>query len=61
MKKSTPPALLYKDMNSTSSTIRDLFSEDVRRVAWIRDRCTVISALTSIWSRAQGGCARVPQ
>ncbi len=33
MKKSSPPALLYKDMNSTSSTIRDLFSEDVRRVA----------------------------
>ncbi|MCZ7554995.1 MAG: Rne/Rng family ribonuclease [Bacteroidia bacterium] len=33
MKKSSAPALLYKDMNSSTSTIRDLFSEDVRRVA----------------------------
>jgi ribonuclease G len=33
MKKSAAPALLYKDMNSSTSTIRDLFSEEVRRVA----------------------------
>ena len=33
MKKSNPPTLLYKDMNTSSSTMRDLFSEDVTRVA----------------------------
>lgn len=33
MKKSRPPALLYKDMNTSSSTMRDLFSEEVTRVA----------------------------
>ena len=33
MRKSRPPALLYKDMNTSSSTMRDLFSEDVTRVA----------------------------
>ena len=33
MRKSRPPAQLYKDMNTSSSTMRDLFSEDVRRVA----------------------------
>ncbi len=33
MRKSSPPALLYKDMNTSSSTMRDLFSEDVTRVA----------------------------
>jgi ribonuclease G len=33
MKKSNAPALIYKDMNSSTSTIRDLFSEEVRRVA----------------------------
>ncbi|MBE0643653.1 MAG: Rne/Rng family ribonuclease [Bacteroidetes bacterium] len=33
LRKSRPPALLYKDMNTSSSTMRDLFSEDVTRVA----------------------------
>lgn len=33
MRKSRPPAQLYKDMNTSSSTMRDLFSEDVKRVA----------------------------
>ncbi|MDT8323298.1 MAG: ribonuclease E/G, partial [Bacteroidota bacterium] len=33
IKKSSPPTLLYKDMNTSSSTMRDLFSEDVTRVA----------------------------
>ncbi len=33
MKKAHAPTLLYKDMNSSTSTIRDLFSEEVRRVA----------------------------
>ncbi|MGA7161883.1 MAG: Rne/Rng family ribonuclease [Bacteroidota bacterium] len=32
VKEETPPALLYKDMATTSSVIRDLFSEDVQRV-----------------------------
>lgn len=32
VKSETPPALLYKDMATTSSVIRDLFSEDVERV-----------------------------
>ena len=32
MKKSRPPALLHKDMNASSSAIRDMFSEDVTRV-----------------------------
>jgi ribonuclease G len=31
-KTSKPPALLYKDMSTTSSVIRDLFSNDVSRV-----------------------------
>ncbi len=33
LRKSRPPSLLYKDMNTSSSTMRDLFSEDVTRVA----------------------------
>ncbi len=33
VKKSRPPALVHKDMNATSSVIRDLFTEDVVRVA----------------------------
>ncbi|MBR9975407.1 MAG: Rne/Rng family ribonuclease [Bacteroidetes bacterium] len=33
LRKSRPPTLLYKDMNTSSSTMRDLFSEDVTRVA----------------------------
>jgi ribonuclease G len=32
VKEETPPALLYKDMATTSSVIRDLFSDDVTRV-----------------------------
>jgi ribonuclease G len=32
VKEETSPALLYKDMATTSSVIRDLFSEDVQRV-----------------------------
>jgi ribonuclease G len=32
VKEETAPALLYKDMATTSSVIRDLFSEDVQRV-----------------------------
>jgi len=32
VKEEHPPALLYKDMATTSSVIRDLFSEDVQRV-----------------------------
>jgi ribonuclease G len=32
VKGETAPALVYKDMNTTSSVIRDLFSADVRRV-----------------------------
>ncbi len=32
MKKSRPPTLLHKDMNASSSAIRDMFSEDVTRV-----------------------------
>jgi len=31
-KSETPPALVYQDMNTTSSVIRDLFSADVTRV-----------------------------
>jgi len=33
MRKSRPPSQLYKDMNTSSSTMRDLFSEDVSRVS----------------------------
>lgn len=33
LRKSRPPTLLYKDMNTSSSTMRDLFSEDVKKVA----------------------------
>jgi len=33
IRKSHPPALIHKDMNASSSAIRDLFSEDVTRVA----------------------------
>lgn len=33
LRKSRPPTQLYKDMNTSSSTMRDLFSEDVTRVA----------------------------
>jgi ribonuclease G len=33
LRKSRPPTLLYKDMNTSSSTMRDLFSEEVTRVA----------------------------
>lgn len=33
IRKSKAPALVYKDMNATSSVIRDLFSEEVTRVA----------------------------
>lgn len=32
IKSETPPALIYKDLSTTSSVIRDLFSEDVERV-----------------------------
>jgi ribonuclease G len=32
LRKSQPPMLLYKDMNTSSSTMRDLFSENVSRV-----------------------------
>ncbi|RCK71917.1 MAG: Cytoplasmic axial filament protein CafA and Ribonuclease G [Ignavibacteriae bacterium] len=32
IKNETPPALIYKDLSTTSSVIRDLFSEDVERV-----------------------------
>jgi ribonuclease G len=32
VKEETPPALIYKDMATTSSVIRDLFSEDISRV-----------------------------
>ena len=32
VKTEQPPALLYKDMSTTSSVIRDLFSNDVSRV-----------------------------
>ncbi len=32
LKEEKPPALLYKDMATTSSVIRDLFSEDIQRV-----------------------------
>ncbi|MDH7515911.1 MAG: Rne/Rng family ribonuclease [Bacteroidota bacterium] len=33
IRTSRPPTLIHKDMNASSSTIRDLFSEDVTRVA----------------------------
>ncbi|MGE5362930.1 MAG: Rne/Rng family ribonuclease [Bacteroidota bacterium] len=32
LKNETPPALLYQDMNTTSSVIRDLFTPDVSKV-----------------------------
>lgn len=32
IKNETPPALIYKDLSTTSSVIRDLFSQDVERV-----------------------------
>ena len=32
VKNEKAPALVYKDMNTTSSVIRDLFSADVQRV-----------------------------
>ena len=40
VKEETPPALLYKDMATTSSVIRDLFSEDVQRVSSITRNCS---------------------
>ncbi len=33
VKSEEPPALVYKDMNTTSSVIRDLFKDDVQHVA----------------------------
>ncbi|MBR9978250.1 MAG: Rne/Rng family ribonuclease [Bacteroidetes bacterium] len=33
LRKAQPPMMVYKDMNTSSSTMRDLFSEEVTRVA----------------------------
>ncbi len=32
IKSETPPSLVYQDLNTTSSVIRDLFSADVTKV-----------------------------